>query len=966
MTTAAENTKNKKCCSCRSGSCLRCVCGKSSTPCVDCISPLCRNVSTDPTVFVSSSSQQPSVIPTDPDFNPSTTDILSSLSNYNRPTVRHIPRSCRALFSRILASTLSNVVTKNDTNSWLLLLYLPLFCLGLPPDSPRSSNSSSSAVIKRQLIEFEKVTSAAALYDVAMRNSKPRRRKSHLSSDVAKGVLRKLDDGDVKGAVRLVSSDDSIAPQDEETIAYLKSRHPPRPLNRRDFAEPAASEPPLLFCPADIEKAIRSFPKGSAGGISGLRPQHLLNSINGVTVASGGKVLSSLCQLTNRLVAGDMTVPNEVRPIFFGANLTALRKKCGGLRPIAVGETLRRLVAKCISKAVINKAKNILQPVQLGVGVRGGIEAAVHAAHICVSTSTSPIVMAKLDFTNAFNTIRRDSVSEAVATFMPEMSSFFRATYEESTVLKFGETSLSSEEGLQQGDPLAPLYFCLALHNNLSSLSSKVRIGYLDDVTLMDEASVVADDIQRFRNSCVDIGLVLNTSKCELTQINFKNSAILDQFKELLPGMKHVDAADSELLGAPIGVSATERHLRLLYERLSTMTSRLEDLDSHSGLFLLKNCFSMPKMLYTLRACPTFQHESALAAIDNAICGALSAIINVRLNSHAAKQALLPTGLGGLGMSSSSAICSSAFLSSYNSSRDLVSKILGAIRIHPSVEAAESHWRVLREATLPANITRQRSWSDPVFMRARERIILGSDVTAKIRLHGCSAPGSGAWLSAIPSPSLGLHLNNDQLRIAVCLRLGCPVSLPHTCVCGAVADVNGSHALSCRKVCGRHTRHAMLNNVVAKSLRSASIPCQLEPAGLCREDGKRPDGVTITPWRLGKSLAWDATVIHRLAPSYTAAAVEAGSTVAAIAESRKRSKYQSLSHDFHFEPLAIESLGGIGPSSCNFLSKLASLKKARTGDCNEGRYLRQQISIALQVGNAACIQETHSTFRAFY
>jgi len=33
-----------------------------------------------------------------------------------------------------------------------------------------------------------------------------------------------------------------------------------------------------------------------------------------------------------------------------------------------------------------------------------------------------------------------------------------------------------------------------------------------------------------------------------------------------------------------------------------------------------------------------------------------------------------------------------------------------------------------------------------------------------------------------------------------------------------------------------------------------------EPAGLSRDDGKRPDGVTLLPWAKGKPMAWDVTV----------------------------------------------------------------------------------------------------------
>ena len=81
----------------------------------------------------------------------------------------------------------------------------------------------------------------------------------------------------------------------------------------------------------------------------------------------------------------------------------------------------------------------------------------------------------------------------------------------------------------------------------------------------------------------------------------------------------------------------------------------------------------------------------------------------------------------------------------------------------------------------------------------------------------------------------------------------------------------------------------------------------LEPRGLYRTDGKRPDGVTMIPWEVGKQLVWDVTVVDALAPSR----LNQGSlcnpgTTATEAEARKSEKYRKLRQGKHF------SAGGLG------------------------------------------------------
>ena len=57
----------------------------------------------------------------------------------------------------------------------------------------------------------------------------------------------------------------------------------------------------------------------------------------------------------------------------------------------------------------------------------------------------------------------------------------------------------------------------------------------------------------------------------------------------------------------------------------------------------------------------------------------------------------------------------------------------------------------------------------------------------------------GSWLHTLPVTSLGLRMDDNTIRIAIGLRLGTPLCIPHLCYhCGANVDTLGTHGLSCR------------------------------------------------------------------------------------------------------------------------------------------------------------------------
>jgi hypothetical protein len=98
-----------------------------------------------------------------------------------------------------------------------------------------------------------------------------------------------------------------------------------------------------------------------------------------------------------------------------GATLLVIAKNAGGIRPIAVGYVWRRLTAKVARNYIKVASAALLAPRKLGFGVTRGVETAVRAARCYVDNMQQSQLFLKIDSKNAFNTLRRDSILEAVA-----------------------------------------------------------------------------------------------------------------------------------------------------------------------------------------------------------------------------------------------------------------------------------------------------------------------------------------------------------------------------------------------------------------------------------------------------------------------------------------------------------------------------------------------------------------------
>ena len=90
-----------------------------------------------------------------------------------------------------------------------------------------------------------------------------------------------------------------------------------------------------------------------------------------------------------------------------------------------------------------------------------------------------------------------------------------------------------------------------------------------------------------------------------------------------------------------------------------------------------------------------------------------------------------------------------------------------------------------------------------------------------VHLLSLSAEHGSEWL---PIASCGLRMDDEAVRVAIGLRLGCDLCESHVCECGAAVDRSGIHGLSWTKSVDKLPRHNTINDIVFHALTSVDVP----------------------------------------------------------------------------------------------------------------------------------------------
>ena len=191
----------------------------------------------------------------------------------------------------------------------------------------------------------------------------------------------------------------------------------------------------------------------------------------------------------------------------------------------------------------------------------------------------------------------------------PDIYPLVFSAYSSPSNFFWGNHQIASAEGVQQGDPLGPLIFCLTIFSLGQRLTSVLSILYLDDISIGGPCDNIIEDLEAIMEAS-SLGLALNTQKSEIiTDSPSSRNCLLT----VLPGAQTVDPSQASLLGSPIGdANCVTSAIQVKTATLQSMCERLNLLSARDAFTLLRSSLAIPKLMYLLRTAPCFASNSLI------------------------------------------------------------------------------------------------------------------------------------------------------------------------------------------------------------------------------------------------------------------------------------------------------------------------------------------------------------------
>ena len=669
-----------------------------------------------------------------------------------------------------------------------------------------------------------------------------------------------------------------------------------------------------------------------------------------------------MAALAKELCINEIEDPQSLEALLAG-RLIPLNKN-PGLRPIGIGETLRRILGKAVMSVIKQDVQVGVGNLQLCGGHEGGCEVGVHAVVDMFNDEDTEGVI-QVDASNAFNSINRKILLHNTKIICPQFATYIYNSYcAPARLFIVGGKEIKSREGTTQGDPIAMAAYGIGLTPLLVILSrgeadeAWKQVAFADDISGVGKLIFLRvwwDLINKYGPL---LGYFPKASKSWLTvKTEHLNSA-----EEMFQGTGiNITDHGRKHLGAVIGsIMYKEEYVREIVEEWKTSIKKLTNI-AKTQPQAAYSCYVkgfMHKFTYFMRTIPDISR--LLRPLDVAIDAFIKVLFNdYDFSSLERRLWSLPVRMGGMGILIPSEISDKQYANSRIINETLTSKVFNQQTIYEDINIH------VKKAKEKVKMTKNKTYE-----RLLEEITLeiGSGPKAKA-LEAAQEKGASNWLNALPLKSQGYALDKQSFRDAIYTRYGIMLQrLPSHCVCGNTYTVE--HALNCKKGGFITSRHNEIRRITADFLKEVCIDVEEEPMlqeitgevfknkTAKVEKDARLDIAARGFWMRGQKVFCDVRVFNPLAKCHR------NKTLAKCHETHekeKKVKYAGrvvqVEHGT-FTPLVFSCFGGMSRECSAFYKNLAEkLAQKRNLTVSEATcFVRTKINYSLIKSLVLCIR----------
>ena len=788
------------------------------------------------------------------------------------------------------------------------------------------------------------------------------------SEHVEKVFVRLMLQGKVSAALRWITNNNSnLLDIDSDVIDKLKLKHP----------EAASIDPetlisgeiptfePVIFENIDgmaIAKAAK-VTKGSSGptGLDSDMWRRILcsKSFNNYSA----NLCDSLAKMARRLCT-EYVDPSSICTLL-NCRLIPLDKN-PGIRPIGIGEVLRRIIGKSVITFLKPEIIESVGPLQLSAGQEGGCEAACHAMREMFDDDDSEGVLL-VDASNAFNSLNRKTALLNIRHLCPTLSIYLINTYRQACKLFLPNGSfLLSNEGTTQGDNCSSGFYSIStflLIKQLADIKGCSQLWYADDAGAVGKLIALKLWWDKLLEIGPPLGYFPNASKTWLVV----KPEYLQDAKDIFHGTNiriteegpedDDPKSGQRYLGSALGTEAFQK--QYVNDKVTMWINELEVLCDiakiEPQLAYAAYTFGLSKRwIYVMRTIPNISEY--LKPLEDCIRTKFIPTITgaYQFNDLDRDIYSLPTKHGGLGIFNPAKISDLEYKYSISATKPLVN-IIKQQNITLSPELNIEIMTEIKKAK--SSITSQKTC-----YHVNKLKLLKQECTpqAAKSLDILCEKGSSSWLTALPLKEFGFILNKQEFVDAVLLRYNHPLQgIPKVCACSKPNSVD--HSLICKRGGFVSLRHNQIRDLEAHWLTEVCKDVQTEPKLLpltgesfrYKTANTAPDArldiVARGLWSSMERTFFDVRVFHHGALSNNCGPIEKAYQKHEMEKKRTYNARIIEVEKSSFTPLVFSTAGGMGEEGNKYHKRLASLLANKRGNSysDTAAYIRRKLRFSI-------------------